>query len=174
MHSRDFYQRQEWERPPDPPPGWIELPAPGGFNFTFGPVFARRDDRGIAVGFRCTERHLNPSGYCHGSALAAFSDMQAYGIQHLVGYAHAVVPTVTMNLDFISVVGLGDWVTGDLELTHETRHLVFALMRCRVGDRPVMDARAIFKKMEMSALADRSYFDSVGPEIERRLAGAAT
>lgn len=172
MPPRDAYDRQPWERAADPPPGWARLPAPGGFNFTFGAVYVRRDGAALSVGFRCTERHLNPSGYCHGSALAAFSDMMAYGIQHMVGYDSAVVPTVSMVLDFLAVVRLGDWVAGRCEVTRETRHLVFAEMRCAVDDRPVMNARAIFKKMAMADLADTGYFDAVGPEIARLLAEA--
>ncbi|WP_170161987.1 PaaI family thioesterase [Paracoccus siganidrum] len=153
------------------PEGWIELPSPGGFCDTFGPVHATRDGAGqFAVGFRCAERHLNPSGYCHGAALAAFTDMQAYGVQHLVGYESAVVPTISMNIDFLSIVRPGDWVRGDLEVTRKTRNLVFALMRCSVDDRPVMNARALFKVMAMQDLADTTYFDRVGPEIERRFA----
>ncbi|RDD99662.1 PaaI family thioesterase (plasmid) [Paracoccus ferrooxidans] len=153
------------------PEGWIELPSPGGFCDTFGPVHATRDGVGqFAVGFRCAERHLNPSRYCHGAALAAFTDMQAYGVQHLVGYAAAVVPTISMNIDFLSIVHLGDWVRGDIEVTRKTRNLVFAQMRCSVGDRPVMNARALFKVMAMDALADTTYFDRIGPEIERRFA----
>lgn len=170
MSNDAFYGQQPWERPADPPSDWIELPAPAGFNFTFGKVFAHRGPQGISVGFRCTERHVNTSGFCHGGALAAFSDMQPYGIQHMVGYAHAVVPTITMNIDFVSVVRLGDWVVGELEVTRETRGLVFGLMRCRVGDQPVMNARGIFKKMEIEAVGDPSYFRNVGPEIERRFA----
>lgn len=170
MQPGDSYPTQAWERPADPPPGWVRLPAPGGFNFTFGAVFCRRDGDAISVGFRCTERHLNPAGYCHGSALAAFSDMMAYGVQHMVGYASAVVPTITMNLDFLAVVQAGDWVAGRCAVTRETRQMVFAEMRCMVGARPVMNARAIFKKMAMADLADTAYFDMVGPEIDRALA----
>lgn len=174
MGHIDLYRRQPWERPADPPQDWIELPAPGGFNFTFGPVFARRDGDGIAIGFRCTERHLNPSGFCHGAALSAFADMQAYGIQHMVGYARALVPTVTMTLDFLSVVRPGDWVEGALAIARRSGSLVFSDMRCRVDDRPVLNARAIFKLMEMGDLADPSYFTAIGPEIDRRFAGAGT
>lgn len=172
LSATAFYRPQSWESVPPPPEGWIELPSPGGFCDTFGPVHATRDaDGGFAVGFRCTERHLNPSGYCHGAALAAFTDMQAYGIQHMVGYESAVVPTISMNIDFLSIVNAGDWVRGDLEVTRKTRNLVFAQMRCRVGDRPVMNARALFKVMAMGDLADTRYFDMIGPEIERRFAG---
>lgn len=153
------------------PEGWIELPSPGGFCDTFGPVHATRDGPGqFAVGFRCAERHLNPSRYCHGAALAAFTDIQAYGVQHLVGYEAAVVPTISLNIDFLSIVQPGDWVRGDIEVPRKTRNLVFAQMRCSVDDRPVMNARALFKVMAMRDLADTSYFDRIGPEIERRFA----
>lgn len=172
MRAETFYERQSWENVSPAPDGWIELPSPGGFCDTFGPVYATRDSaQHFAVGFRCTERHLNPSRYCHGAALAAFTDMQAYGVQHLVGYEAAVVPTISMNIDFLSVVNLGDWVRGEIEVTRKTRNLVFALMRCFVDDRPVMNARALFKSMAMKDLGDTTYFDNIGPEIERRFAG---
>lgn len=166
-----FSRDPSWDDLPEAPQGWIELPSPGGFNHNFGPVHATRDQNGgFAVGFRCAERHLNPSGYCHGGALAAFTDMQAYGVQHMIGYEAAVVPTISMNIDFLSIVNAGDWVRGDLEVTRKTRNLVFSLMRCTVKDRPVMNARAIFKVMPMSMLKDTSYFDQVGPEIDRLFA----
>lgn len=172
MSAEAFYRPQSWESTYATPDGWIELPSPGGFCDTFGPVHATRDGPGsFAVGFRCTERHLNPSRYCHGAALGAFTDMQAYGVQHLVGYDAAVVPTISMNIDFLSIVKMGEWVRGDIEVTRKTRNLVFALMRCTVDDRPVMNARALFKVMAMTDLADTSYFDKIGPEIERRFAG---
>ncbi len=171
MRAETFYRPQSWENVAPAPQNWIELPSPGGFCDTFGAVYATRSGRDqFAVGFRCTERHLNPSGYCHGAALAAFADMQAYGVQHLVGYDVAVVPTISMNIDFLSVLKLGEWLRGEIEVTRKTRNLVFAMMRCFVDDRPVMNARALFKAMAMKDLADTSYFDKIGPEIERRFA----
>lgn len=171
MAFLQFSRDPSWDALADPPGGWIELPSPGGFNHNFGPVYAIQNaEGGFAVGFRCTQRHLNPTGYCHGGALAAFTDMQAYGVQHMIGYSAAVVPTISMNIDFLSIVHEGDWVRGDLEVTRKTRNLVFSMMACTVDDRPVMNARAIFKVMPMSMLKDTSYFDEVGPEIDRRFA----
>src|SRR5690606_26336484 len=54
MSADDFYHPQPWEQRQAAPEGWIELPSPGGFNHTFGPVHATRDGPGtFAVGFRC-------------------------------------------------------------------------------------------------------------------------
>lgn len=125
----------------DRPPAGFEPLA----NATEGEVFnGPFYIRGGTLGFRCKRRHLNASGTCHGGLLAVFADMLGYGIG--VGTQSGAAPTVTLSIDFLAPVRLGDWVEATPEVTRDSRSLTFFQALMRVDGTAVARCNGIYKK----------------------------
>lgn len=97
-----------------------------GFNAHCGPYWARHGDDGPVLGFRVEARHLNPSGVCHGGALAAFADYLAVIARHIAGVTDVSCPTVTLSIDYLAPVRDGAWVELRGRLLRRTKTLLFA------------------------------------------------
>lgn len=125
------------------PSGWTPLDLEFGFARSFGQVgFRETGDQHLELGFRCSERHLNPLGLCHGGAIAAFADYAALGAQYAIGLSRIITPTVTLSVDFLHAILPGQWVAARVDIIRQTRKMCFTQMVARVDDTPVMSARA--------------------------------
>ena len=109
------------------PEGFRAREFGGGFIGVNGPLYTRRTDDGLQLGFRVEERHCNPMGICHGGMMATFCDMllpiSAHVLSKQIG--RRFLPTINLQVDFLAASPLGAWVQGEAQLLRETRSLVF-------------------------------------------------
>ena len=111
----------------NPPDGFeLLLGSEIGFNALCGPFWARMSAEGPVIGFRVEARHVNPSGFCHGGALAAFADYLAVIARHLAELTERSCPTVTLSIDYLAPVPQGAWVELRGRLLRRTKTLLFA------------------------------------------------
>lgn len=109
------------DRVPDPssiapPPGFIALPARGGFTERNGPWFEKVDPDGrVLRGLRILPRHLNALGIVHGGLLAAFIDA-ALGAAAWRATGRRCV-TLTLSVEFLSHGRPGDWIEAEARCT---------------------------------------------------------
>jgi uncharacterized protein (TIGR00369 family) len=115
-----------------------------GFIAQGGPYWCRNSEDGPVLGFRVDERHLNPSGVCHGGALAAFADYLAVIARHLAGITDLTCPTVTLSIDYLSPVRNGSWVELKGRLLRRTKTLLFAAGEMTVDGEIKTRVNAIF------------------------------
>ncbi len=109
-----------------PPEGFeLLLGTEIGFNKASGPHFVRMLDGVPILGFRVEAKHLNPSGMCHGAALAAFADLLAVPVRHLAGLHETTTPTVSLSIDFMAPVLPNAWVELHGRLLRRTKTLLF-------------------------------------------------
>lgn len=129
----------------DPPEGFRLLPAGGGFNCLFGALYGCVIQNRLVLGFRVSQRHLNPHNTCHGGVLATFADMLAYSAQWEAGLIYTLTPTISLSLDFLAPVLLGQWIQADTELVKSTRTMLFTQSIVRADDASVLRCNAIYK-----------------------------
>lgn len=130
---------------PAPPNGYEPLFAGHlGFSGLTGPYFVRMGEGAPVLGFRVEERHLNPSGVCHGGALAAFADYLAVIVRHVAGATDFSTPTVTLSIDYLAPVTLGSWVELNGRLLRRTKSLLFGDGVMQVDGAVVTRVDAIF------------------------------
>jgi uncharacterized protein (TIGR00369 family) len=135
---------EEKELPPEA--GFKQLiGAELGFYGLIGPHYVRIMDGVPVMGFRVGRRHLNPSGVCHGGALAAFADYQAVAVRHMAALNAHMTPTITLSIDFIVPVQLGEWVELHSRLLRRTGTMLFSDGDMVVGGVTVARVDAIFK-----------------------------
>lgn len=130
----------------DIPEGFVELPFSYGFIGANGPLYAKRDQGLVRLGFRVEERHCNPMGIAHGGMLVTFADMQLpLASRFQGGLADNFLPTINLTVDFLAPARMGAWVEGETQVLRRTRNLVFAQCIVTADGEPALRASGIFK-----------------------------
>jgi uncharacterized protein (TIGR00369 family) len=131
----------------DVPQGFKERRFGEGFIGVNGPLYVRRTEAGLQLGFRVERRHCNPMGICHGGMMATFCDMllpiSAHALSTELG--NRFLPTINLQIDYLAASPLGSWVQGEAQLLRATRSLVFMQGLVNADAVPVARVSGIFK-----------------------------
>lgn len=127
----------DWERFDDE--GFIDL---------VGPLFSRREASGLrAFALTAEQKHANLIGLVHGGMLMTLAD-RALGVAAWDAAGGLPCVTVQFDMQFLSSVKLGEFVTLSPVLVRKTRSLVFLRGVLEVGGREVAAATGIWKILE--------------------------
>ena len=128
------------------PEGFRPFPAGGDFVHLNGPLYGRKTERGLQLGFRVEQRHCNPMGNCHGGMLATLADMTLpMSAQRHPEVRHRFLPTISLQIDYLAPAPLGAWVQGEGEVLRVTRSLLFMQGLITVDGEPALRASGVFK-----------------------------
>lgn len=106
--------------------GWAPIHDTG-FIAHVGPVYRREADGAYA--FRAAAKHANLIDVVHGGMLMSFAD-RALGETAMRAADGANCVTIQMEMQFVDVARIGDWITVAPEVVKRTGSLVF--LRCEV------------------------------------------
>lgn len=91
------------------------------------PLYSRRSDKAVIIGFRAAGNHTNSRGFVHGGLITALAD-NAMGLSCSVtipgGGARLV--TISLSIDFLSVARVGQWIEIDTTFTRAGATICFA------------------------------------------------
>jgi uncharacterized protein (TIGR00369 family) len=120
--------------------GWDRVE---GHNFgeLVGPIWRRGD---ALFGFLAAEKHRNHIGRVHGGMLMTFAD-QAMGMTGRRATGEKAHATIELNMQFMGVVELGDFVEAHCDVVRMTRSVLFIESKLKVGSRIVASASGIWK-----------------------------
>ena len=128
----------------DPPDGFHPILPRVGFHMMMGQLYGRMENGALVVAFRCSPRHMNNHGSCHGGMLASFADFSAYGLRLAADLPVTSVPTASLAVEYLRPVRQGDWVEARVELTRRGRRLLFCRITGTVDGTSVFTASGIF------------------------------
>ena len=128
----------------DVPAGYEPLPRTSSFIQLIGPVYIRSDERGIALGLRVRDSHLNNRGWVHGAVATALLDVVC--ARNIASMTDPPTPVVTASLsvDFIAPAGDGDWIEATASVTRLGRRLSFVRAQLDANKRTIAQATAVF------------------------------
>ena len=132
---------------PDIPDGFKPRRFGDGFIAVNGPLYLKKLERGILLGFRVERRHCNPMGICHGGMIATFCDMLLPISAHYLSpeLERRFLPTINLQVDYLAASKLGAWVQGEAQLLRATRSMVFMQGVVSADGEPVARVSGIFK-----------------------------
>ena len=118
-----------------------------GFISANGPLYTRRGERGLVMGFRVEPRHCNPMNICHGGMMATFCDMLLPMSAHLQAkeLAGRFLPTISLQIDYLGSAKLGAWVQGEAQILRVTRNMLFGQGLITADGEPSVRFSGIFK-----------------------------
>lgn len=131
---------------PPAPEGFIPLPF-FGFSALVGPLLWRIGPKGFELGFRVTPDQCNGMLSVHGGMIATLMDMQlALGARaNDVRVTDHYLPTISLQLDYLSGAASGAWVYGQTEVLKITRRMVFVQGLARTEGEVIARASAVLK-----------------------------
>jgi uncharacterized protein (TIGR00369 family) len=128
---------------------WAAISGGGPFPEIAGPMFVTYDDllpgEPARFGLRVQTHHCNAVDVVHGGLLATFADTAlAQGLLSMgdVGFN---VPTINLNVDFLSGAILNEWLESRVVVNHRTRRMAFMSATILAGGGPVLRTSALFK-----------------------------
>ena len=130
----------------DIPVGFRPIAMGGPFMAHNGPLYARWTGERIQLGFRVLAQHCNPIGTCHGGMLATFADMllPSVALYQALNERH-FLPTISLQMDYLSAATNGVWVQGEGEVLRTTRNMVFLQGLVTADGTPCLRASGVFK-----------------------------
>ncbi len=125
--------------------GWSVF-TDSGFISHAGPFFYRMDGADPTFAFPTFEKHVNRNGVLQGGALMTFCD-RACGAtaRHLTESPSTA--TVTMNIQFVDAVKIGETVVSSPVMTRATKQLIFMSGVFKVESRVVAVVDGVWKKI---------------------------
>ena len=115
------------QSPPLPPEKFVRVEIGGIFASRNGPLFARWHDAHLELGFWVGPQHVNPGNGCHGGMLTTLADIVlSSAAQYQSDIPRQFLPTISLQVDFMTVAPLGSWVQGRADILKVTRNLVFS------------------------------------------------
>lgn len=140
----DVAATMQADLPHDEPPGFMPIDTRAGFHTMMGQIFGKMENGLMVCGFRCSPRHMNGHGTCHGGMLASFADFSAYSLRLAADLPVTSIPTATLSMEYLRPVKLGDWVESRVELTRRGRRLLFCRITGSVNGVSVFTASGVF------------------------------
>lgn len=130
---------------PSTPNGYDLCPRlDGDFGASLGPLYRRRDGGGFAL--RVELKHRNVRGVIHGGALMTLAD-QVLGLTVQQAIDGAPAATVSLNCDLVASAEPGDLIEGEAYVTRVTRSLVFVHGTLRCGEKLILTASGLWKRL---------------------------
>jgi uncharacterized protein (TIGR00369 family) len=131
----------------DIPDGFKPRRFGDGFIAVNGPLYLKKLDAGVLLGFRVERRHCNPMGICHGGMIATFCDMLLPISAHYLSgeLERRFLPTINLQVDYLAASKLGAWVQGEAQLLRATRSMVFMQGVVSADGEAVARVSGIFK-----------------------------
>ncbi len=126
------------------PQGFRPLSRISAFIELIGPVYERRDDRGVSLGLHVAPKHANRRGICHGGVLASLADIAlGYAVAASTGGKTTMV-TASLTIDYAGSAKVGEWLESEVEVQRTGSRLAFANCYLVASGKRVVRASAIF------------------------------
>lgn len=131
---------------PDPlAEGWEPFDDIGGFVDLVGPLYVKREASGLrAFAFEAQPKHANLIGVVHGGMLMTLAD-RALGVGAWDAAGGRPSVTVQFDMQFLSAVKMGEFVSLSPELVRKTSTLVFMRGTLAAEGRAVAAATGLWK-----------------------------
>ncbi len=131
------------------PSGFHPFQITAGFGAQFGMLYVNEAECKLA--FRVGPQHLNPSGICHGGAIATFIDTQIVAIRHLLADSKQF-PAINLAADYIAPAKSRDWVEATVTVLKTTKTMVFVQSLVQTADGPIARGSGIYRDYDPRAV----------------------
>ena len=110
------------------------------------PLYSRRTDKAVIIGFHAAENHTNSRGFVHGGLITALAD-NAMGLSCtvLLGEGKSRLVTIGLSIDFLNIARVGQWIEIDTSFTRTGATICFAQAFVTADGRICARANATFR-----------------------------
>jgi uncharacterized protein (TIGR00369 family) len=139
------------QTPAAPPDGFAPHFRRSPVTDAWEPLYSRRAEGVVEIGFRAAGAHANSRGFVHGGLISALAD-NAMGLScaETLGDLSSLV-TVSLALDYLGSANLGQWVQVEPKLNRLGSTLCFAEALVTADGKPCAKAHATFRVVRRDA-----------------------
>ena len=125
------------------PAGFAPYKVLSAFMELMGDIYARPEGEGlITLGLYISERHLNHQEAVHGGMVATLADnTMGYHARLALG---SPIATVSLNVDYLGRLQLGDWLEVSCQVDRCGKRLVFLACSGAVNGQTAFRAHGVF------------------------------
>ena len=135
---------------PDVPPGFTPHQRQSGLTAPWEPLYSRRADDAVFIGFRAGPPHTNSRHFVHGGLISALAD-NAMGLSCGLGLAGAAgLVTVTLTMDFVASGRVGQWIEFRPSVVKTGATLCFASILVFADGAVCARGNAVFRLLPVS------------------------
>ncbi|WP_348762630.1 PaaI family thioesterase [uncultured Salinisphaera sp.] len=129
-----------------PADGW-QIHDEQGFAGLIGPIWERWDDGDtLVLALTLGRRHVNQAGVAQGGLLVTLADrVMGHALRHTLG--GEPVATIQLDTQFLAPGQVGETVEGRACITRLTQRLAFIDGTITCGERTLVQARGIWKRL---------------------------
>ncbi len=126
------------------PNGFEPLSRTSPFIELVGPLYMRRLDDGLQLGFLVEDKHCNASGFVHGGFLSTVADLALGYNASGLGTRNTPMVTASLTIDFAGTARAGDWVVYTADVQKVGKRMAFVNCYAAVGDTRILRASGLF------------------------------
>jgi uncharacterized protein (TIGR00369 family) len=129
----------------DPPEGFAPHFRKSPVTEPWEPLFSRRVDGTVQIGFTLRNAHCNSRGFLHGGVIAALAD-NAMGLS-CGSRLHSVqgLVTVSLGVDYVGAAKIGQWLQIEPRVLRAGKSMAFADALIRADGDVIARASATFR-----------------------------
>lgn len=128
----------------DLPEGFEPLLRSSPFLELLGPLFNRRSEGALVLGFFAQEKHCNARGFVHGGVFSSVADVALGYSAALSGREPVPMVTASLTVDYAGSATLGDWIEVHSDVQHVGRRMAYANAYFLVGEKRIVRASGVF------------------------------
>lgn len=128
----------------DTPPGFEPLFRSSPFLDLLGPLFNKKTESGLIVGFRAQTKHCNGRETVHGGVFSSLADVALGYNAAFSGDDPIPLVTASLTIDYAGSAVLGDWIEIVSDVQKVGGSMAFANCYFMVGTRRVARASGVF------------------------------
>lgn len=128
----------------DIPEGFETIFRSSPFLDLLGPLYNKRTDSCLVIGFRAVEKHCNARGLVHGGVLSSLADI-ALGYNAAFSEEQPIpMVTASLTIDYAGTAKLGDWIEIESDVQKVGRRMAFANCYFVVEAKRIARASCVF------------------------------
>jgi uncharacterized protein (TIGR00369 family) len=130
----------------DIPDGFVRRTRTSPLTDPWEPIYSKKIDDTIIIGLRLATPHTNSRGLVHGGLISTLAD-NAMGSNcgTRIGEAGHGLVTISLNVDFLSSAGIGQWLEVTTNFVKLGGSICFAQCLVTADGEPCARASATFK-----------------------------
>lgn len=128
----------------DIPAGFEPIFRSSPFLDLLGPLYNKRVEGELVIGFRAEQKHCNARELVHGGVFSSLADVALGYSLAFAGDEPKLMVTANLSIDYAGSAKLGDWVEVHTDIQKSGRTMAFANCYFCVGEKRIVRASGVF------------------------------
>lgn len=113
-----------------------------------GPLYNKKIDNTLIIGFKAEDKHCNARGLVHGGVFSSIADVALGYNAAFTSSPPTPMVTASLTIDYAGSAKCGDWVEVKSDVQKVGRNMAFANCYFLVNDKRIARASAVFNVMQ--------------------------